>query len=94
MLVFFGIGNFYRILLSSMDNLSRSRSYNRRNRFTDMKYQVIKEYSVKSVGAGIYRFKVGDVFEGTERNGYVYLELRNYTIPVPLDYVTKTIPTH
>ena len=77
-----------------MDNLSRSRSYNRRNRFPVMKYQVIKEYFVKSVGAGIYRLKVGDVFEGTERNGYVYLELRNYTIPVPLDYVTKTIPTH
>lgn len=54
-----------------------------------MKYQVIKEYFVKSVGAGIYRFKVGDVFEGTERNGYVYLELRNYTIPIPLDNVIK-----
>lgn len=88
-MVFFGIGNFYRILLSSMDNLTRCRSYNRRNRFTDMKYQVIKEYSVKSVGAGIYRFKVGDVLEGTERNGYVYLELRNYTIPIPLDNVIK-----
>ena len=89
MLVLFGIGNFYRILLSSMDNLTGCGSCNRRNCFTDMKYQVIKEYSVKSVGAGIYRLKVGDVFEGTERDGYVYLELRNYTIPIPLDNVIK-----
>lgn len=36
-MVFFGSGNLYCILLSSMDNLTGCWSYNRRNRFPVMK---------------------------------------------------------
>jgi hypothetical protein len=49
-----------------------------------MKYQVIKAfYNIR------HYFYVGDVFEGTEKNGYVYLCLPVGTVYIPLDNVHK-----